>query len=306
MFIEIRHLRTLQALNNCGNLVQAAQTLHLTQSALSHQIRNIEKYFEIDLLNRQTRPLTLTYAGKQILDLAEDILPKVQRLETNIKNLKEGKSGRLNIAIECHSCFEWLMPTMNQYRTKWPDVDMDITLAMQFDPLTALLSGDVDIAITSDPKHADQVHYYPLFEYQMMLLVSEQNSLSKQAFIKPTDLANQTVITYPVSPLRLDLFTRFLTPSGIQPQSIRQTELTQMMMQLVASHKGVCGLPSWAITDQEDHLQQVPLGKDGLWCTLYLGALKDQKETLYIKDFAMQAKKTCLAILPNIKKTTKT
>jgi len=89
---------------------------------------------------------------------------------------------------------------------------------------------------------------------------------------------------------------------GIQPLSIRQTELTQMMMQLVASHKGVCGLPSWAITNQEEQLKQVPLGKDGLWCTLYLGVLQAQKDTLYIQDFALQAKKTCLAILPNIKK----
>jgi LysR family transcriptional regulator for metE and metH len=303
MFIEIRHLRTLQALHNTGNLVQAAETLHLTQSALSHQIRNIEKHFEVDLLNRQSRPLKLTYAGKQLLQLAEDILPKVQRAETNINNLKEGKSGRLNIAIECHSCFEWLMPTMNNYRKTWPDVDMDITLAMQYEPLTALLSGDVDIAITSDLKFIDQVHYYPLFEYQMMLLTSDQNPICKQPYIKPADLANQTVVTYPVSPLRLDLFTRFLTPSGIQPQKIRQTELTQMMMQLVASKKGVCALPSWAINNQEDQLKQTQLGKDGLWCTLYLGVLKDQKNTPYIIDFAKQAQKTCIEILPNIRKT---
>ncbi len=301
MFIEIRHLQTLQALIQHGNLVQAAEALHLTQSALSHQIRNIEKHFDVPLVNRKSRPLRLTHAGEELLKLADSILPQVQRAERYLKNLKSGQSGRLNIAIECHSCFDWLMPTMNTYRKNWPDIEMDLSLAMQFDPLTALLNGEVDLAITSDPKHGEQIYYFPLFEYQMLLHINPGSTLANKPWIEPKDLSEQTLITYPVSPLRLDIFTRFLTPARIQPKAIRQTELTQMMLQLVASQKGVCALPSWASDKQQQELLTKPLGENGLWCTLYIAVLNEQKQTAYIESFVEQAKAICLQTLPEIR-----
>lgn len=125
--LELRHLYTLTALRAHGSLAAAAEELHVTASAVSHQLKEIENYYDISLVNRRTRPLSFTPAGQEVLKLADRILPQVAKTKTNIKRLAHGQTGRLRLASECHSCFDWLMPILNQYRREWTDVELDFT-----------------------------------------------------------------------------------------------------------------------------------------------------------------------------------
>jgi LysR family transcriptional regulator for metE and metH len=138
VFIELRHLRTLAVLRDTGSLAQAAERLHLTQSALSHQSKSIEDHFGMPLFLRKSRPLRFTPAGQRLLALADTVLPAALAAERDLARLAVGRAGRLHIAIECHSCFEWLMPTMDAFRENWPEVELDIVTGFSFDPLPAL------------------------------------------------------------------------------------------------------------------------------------------------------------------------
>ena len=108
--IELRHLRTLVALRDTGSLVEAADRVFLTQSALSHQIKDLETRIGCSLFIRKTRPVRFTTAGKRLLKLADEALPLVHGTERDVARLAGGTSGRIFMAIECHSCFEWLLP----------------------------------------------------------------------------------------------------------------------------------------------------------------------------------------------------
>jgi LysR family transcriptional regulator for metE and metH len=151
------------------------------------------------------------------------------------------------MAIECHSCFQWLMPTIDQFRDAWPEVELDLASGFAFAPLPALARGDLDLVVTSDPVDLAGITYVPLFTYEAMLAVANQHPLASKPYIVPQDLLDQTLITYPVERDRLDIFTRFLEPADIEPAAVRTSELTVMMMQLVASGRGVCGMPHWAL-----------------------------------------------------------
>src|ERR1700752_1970252 len=107
--IELRHLRTLVALRDTGSLVEAAERLNLTQSALSHQIKDIEERAACTLFVRKTRPVRFTSAGRRRLALADDVLPAIRAAELELERLAGGETGRLFIALECHSCFQWLV-----------------------------------------------------------------------------------------------------------------------------------------------------------------------------------------------------
>ena len=152
--LEIRHLETLTAIRDSGSLQEAAERLHVTQSALSHQLRDLEVRLQVQLLNRRTRPARLTTAALRILVLADDILPRVRATERDLQRLAAGRTGRLHVAIDCHSCFQWLMPALDAFRQQWPDVTLDLSAAFSFAPLPALLRGDLDVVITSDPLRA--------------------------------------------------------------------------------------------------------------------------------------------------------
>lgn len=299
--LDLKHLRTLVALRDGGTLVEAARRLHLTQSALSHQLKDLEERLGTLLFERKSKPLRFTRAGLEVLQLADQVLPQIRNCERALQKLASGQSGRLHMAIECHSCFEWLMPAINAFRDHWPDVEIDFSASFHFDPLPALLRGDIDLVITSDPDDHPGIHYQPLFRYQSLLAVSRQHELAEQRRITPQQLANETLIHYPVARRKLDIFARFLDPAGISPAATRETELTLMMIQLVASGRGIACLPNWALHPylEAQMVTACQLG-DGIWPTLYAAVRSDQQDSHYIRDFLAQALDTCLNSLPGI------
>lgn len=305
--IELRHLRTLMALRETGSLVEAAERVYLTQSALSHQLKDLENRMDAALFVRKTRPVEFTRAGLRLLDLADSILPEVRRAERDIARMASAEHGRLHMAIECHSCFQWLMPTVDQFRDHWPEVEIDIPGGHHFDPLPALAREQLDLVITADPQPLDGIHYVPLFRYEGLLAVARQHPFAQQRFVTPQQLADETLITYPVEQTRLDVFSHFLTPAQVRPREIRTAELTLMMMQLVASGRGVCALPNWALTEylQRDYVVAIKLGEQGVWNTLYAAIREESLEMPWMEDFLDTARATSFAVLTGIKPATR-
>ena len=301
--IELRHLKTLSALKDAGSLVEAAERIHLTQSALSHQIKDLEDRLDCSLFIRKTKPICFTSAGQRILTLADDVLPMIRNAERDIARLAGGEAGRLNICIECHSCFDWLMPTIDHFRQNWPEVEMDLTTGFSFQPLPALARGDIDLVVTADPEERTGIAYIPLFTYESVLAMSKQHQLVARKAIQPLDLEHQTLITYPVEQHRLDVFKHFLDSAGVEPDEVRTSELTVMIMQLVASGRGVSALPNWAIHQyiEQEYIASRPLGEKGVWCTLYAAIREDQKDSDFMVDFLNTAKEITFRNLSGIK-----
>ncbi|MGB1498554.1 LysR substrate-binding domain-containing protein [Alloalcanivorax venustensis] len=303
--LELRHLATLQAIDEAGSLVEAAERLHVTQSALSHQLKDLEHRLGVALIVRRTRPIRFTTAGGRVLALARQVLPQVKRTETELRRLAAGQSGRLHIAIECHSCFQWLMPALDRFREAWPEVELDLSAAFSFTPQAALVRGDLDMVITSDPVDNDAVRYLPLFRYELVLAVARQSALAGARAVAPRALAEETLITYPVEHERLDVFTAFLDPAGVAPAALRTAELTPMMVQLVAAGRGVAALPNWALTEylDLDLVRAVRLGEgEGVWRTLYAAVRDGDEQVPFIQEFMDTARALCFSNLSGIRR----
>lgn len=300
--IELRHLRTVAALRGAGTLVEAAERVYLTQSALSHQLKDLEERLGCTLFIRKTRPMRFTSAGKRLLQLADQVLPLVQAASLDLARLAGGQSGRLFMAIECHSCFEWLLPAINAYREDWPEVELDISSGYHFEPLPALARGDLDLVVTSDPTDESGLTYLPLFSYEAQMALSVDHPLAQKQWLQPADLADETLIVYPIDRSRLDVFTLFLEPNGVIPSRVRTAELTTMMVQLVASGRGVCCLPNWALHEyiQREYVVARSLGEEGIWPNLYTAVRTEQADAPYIAAFVALAKETCFENLIGI------
>jgi LysR family transcriptional regulator for metE and metH len=249
MHLEFRHLRTIKAIHECGGLSAAADRLNITQSALSHQVKGLEDQAGLELFIRRSKPMKLSPAGMRLLRLAEQVLPQVEDLQEEFRALKSGRIGRLHIAIECHACFEWLFPVLEQFRRSWPDIDVDIRPGLQFQALPALAREEVDLVVSSDPEALEDVEFLPLFDYEPVFVASSQHPLAKKPFIEAEDLRDELLITYPVERNRLDVFNQLLTPAGVEPRAVRQVELTAVILLLVASNRGVAVLPDWVVRE---------------------------------------------------------
>jgi LysR family transcriptional regulator for metE and metH len=271
MYFELRHLRAVRAIHRSGGLSKAADILHLTQSALSHQIRGLENQVGVDLFVRRTKPLKLSAAGMRMLKLADRVLPEIDATEEEFRALLSGKTGRLHIAIECHACFEWLFPVLDAFRKAWPDVDVDIRPGLAFDALPALAREEVDLVVSSDPEQHPDLEFSPLFDYEPVFVASSQHVLAQKKWIEAQDFCDETLITYPVDRSRLDVFSQVLMPAKVEPRAIRQVELTAVILLLVASNRGVAVLPDWVVREVRYNSDYVtrPLTENGLTRRLY-------------------------------------
>lgn len=300
--LEVRHLKSLSALRETDSLVDAAERLHLTQSALSHQFKELEERLGLQLFIRKTKPVRFTSAGLRLLTLADEVLPQMRNTERDLARLSGGTAGRLHMAIECHSCFQWLMPTIDQFRDAWPEVELDLASGFSFAPLPALARGDLDLVVTADPIVLSGITYIPLFTYEAVLAVANQHPLANNVCIEPIDLATETLITYPIERDRLDIFVQFLDPADVEPKEIRTAEMTVMMLQLVASGRGVCCLPNWALHEYSSrgYVRAKRLGEKGLQATLYAAIREDMLDAPFMRDFLLTAKDTSFSTLEGV------
>lgn len=285
MHIEFRHLRTIKAIHDCGGVAKAADQLNITQSALSHQIKGLEDQAGVELFVRRSKPMRLSAAGMRLLRLAEQILPMVEAAQDEFSGLRQGHTGRLHIAIECHACFEWLFPVLEQFRKAFPDVDVDIRPGLAFDALPALKKEDVDVVISSDPEDLPGVTFTPLFDYKPVFVASSAHPLAAKDYIDAEDFRGETLITYPVERSRLDVFSQLLTPAKVEPAAVRQAELTAVILLLVASNRGVAVLPDWVVREVKYNSDYVtrPLTKAGLTRGLYAATRREDLEKPYMQ-----------------------
>ncbi len=292
--IEHSHLRIIQALHISGTLTEAANTLCLSQSALSHQIRYLEKKLAVVLWEREGRNLRLTQAGELLLEVAYQVLPVLSQAEKTLKAYSEGRQGIMRIGVECYPCFEWLTGVLGEFMQQMPDVDIDIIHKFQFSGLEGLLNHHIDVLVTPDLVRKEKIYYETLAEYQLVLLVSADHPLAEVEQLMPEHLSEEILFIFPVSRERLDILKYFLAPAHIEPLKLKQVESLEIMLQMTALKRGVCVLPEWLADSKGDHfkLKKIQIGKNGLYQKLFLAMRISDKTTAYIRKFIAVGQKT--------------
>jgi LysR family transcriptional regulator for metE and metH len=292
MYVELRHLRTIRAIQQAGGLARAADVLNMTQSALSHQVKGLEDQAGMELFVRRSKPMRLSAAGVRMLRAAERILPEIDAMEEEFRALRAGRTGRLHIAIECHACFDWLFPVLELFRHAWPEIDVDIRAGLAFEALPALNREDVDLVISSDREPPPGIVFNPLFDYHPTFVGSAQNPLAAKDFITAEDFRDQVLITYPVSRDKLDIFTEVLTPAKVEPRAQRTAELTAVILMLVGSNRGVAVLPDWVMREVKTNADYItrPLGPEVVTKRMYAATREEDAAKPYIAHFLRLAR----------------
>jgi LysR family transcriptional regulator for metE and metH len=300
--LEIRHLRSLVAIAESRKLSAAAERVHLTQSALSHQMRAIEAHDDLTILERSRQGVRFTQAGERLLALARDVLARIADAEREMVRMKDDTRGELRIALECHTCFDWLMPVMDEFRRRWPEVEVDLVAGFHPNPIELLGNGKADLVIGSCPAKARAFHVSPLFRFEIVVVMALEHRLRTRRRLEADDLRGETLITYPVPPQRIDLIREVLEPAGIR-LTRRTAELTIAILQLVASRRGIAALPNWGVKSYVDHdyVLAKRIGAKGLWSDLYAIVTTAGAARPYIPDFVEITRQICAASLDRIK-----
>lgn len=285
--LERSHLDIIRAVEQHGSLTAAADKLHLTQSALSHSVRKLETQLGLSIWHREGRSLRLTQAGSFLLSVANRLIPQLEHAELILGQFAQGERGTLRIGMECHPCYQWLLKVVSPYLAAWPSVDVDVKQKFQFGGIGALFGHEIDMLVTPDPLFKPGLRFVPVFDYEQVLVVGAQHLLRQCSHIEPAQLAEETLITYPVEIERLDIYTQFLLPAGVSPKRHKPIETTDIMLQMVASGRGVAALPRWLVMEHAEKLDLTPirLGHRGIAKQIHLGFREADAEIDYLRAF---------------------
>jgi LysR family transcriptional regulator, regulator for metE and metH len=299
--LDLRHLRSLIALADCGTLSRAAERVHLTQSALSHQLRYLEAHYGAPVVVRSGRSLVLTTVGERLVTLGREVLAQIQTAERDISQVSSKPAATLRIALECHTCFEWLLPVMHVFRKDWPTVQIDLVSGFHSNPLELLQDGEADVIVGSAPRTRRGLVWHPLFRFEVLAILPTDHLLRGKRYLVADDFAGETLITYPVPDARIDVIREVLRPARITPRR-RTTELTLAILQLVAGHQGIAALPNWGVANyvNRDQVLGKRIGKHGLWSDLHAATTRALSQERYVQEFIAVARRECFSTLAGI------
>jgi LysR family transcriptional regulator for metE and metH len=284
--LETRHLKLIVAVSEEKSVTRAGERLHLTQSALSHQLRDIEQRLGTPLFSRLNKRMILTQAGERLLQSARQVLDELKRAEDDIAQIAAGDHGSLRISTECYTCYHWLPEMLKEFNRKFPKVEVKILLEATHHPIPALLNGKLDFAIVSDLERDKRLIYKPLFRDEMVVIMAPHHPLAARPYITAKDFAGQTLFSYS-PPSESTLYNKVLLPAGVKPARFSEVQLTEAIIEMVKAGLGVSALARWAVARQIESGMLVarPLTRKGFhrqWCA---ALLKNDFTPAYVTDF---------------------
>ncbi len=285
--METRHLKLIKAIVEEGSITKAIDRLHLTQSALSHQLKEAEYQIGTQIFLRQNKKLILTKAGQKLYQTAIDVLEKISATEQEIKQMIFGEIGTIRISTECYSSYHWLPSVLKQFHLLYPNVDLQIIIEATHYPLQKLQDNIIDLAITSDPIKNNQIKYLELFQDEMVMVVSANHHWKNKKYVVAQDFADQHLLIHSLPLETVTVHQFLLAPAKISPKKITPLPLTEASIEMVKADMGVMAMAKWAVQPylKDRTLNTVPITKNGLKRKHYIAVLNNKTYPNYFTHF---------------------
>jgi LysR family transcriptional regulator for metE and metH len=287
MNLTTRDLLLVTTISDRGTLTSAARHLFLTQSALSHQLSDLETRVGAPVFHRSSRRMTPTLAGQRIIDTARTVLDSVRELEESLLAIVQGRTGLLRVTTQCYTSYRWLPTVLSHFRQDHPGVDVHIVPEAAARPAEAVLDGTVDLALAYEWRIDPRLAATPLFNDEVVLIVSPQHPYARLQSVDAFHFADQHLLVY-VQQLETNLFHRtVLAPAGVVPKRVSEVRLTEGIVALVTAGVGVAVSSRWAVAAEiaSGQLSAVRIGRKGLRRHWHGITLKGVPPNGYLKSF---------------------
>ncbi|MFV8751789.1 LysR family transcriptional regulator [Nannocystaceae bacterium ST9] len=249
--LETRHLRLVLALAEAGGPTRAAARLHLSQSAVSHQLAELEARLGLSLFNRVRRRLELTAAGQRLLEFSRVTLAEFARVERELQRAGSQRRELLRLSTECFTCYHWLPAVLPELRRDHPTVDVRIVIEATKNPIAALLEGKLDLAIVSAPVRDRKLIHERLFDDEWVVLLPLGHRLATRRFIAAAELAGQPLFTHDGNRRDVVRLRARLAAERAPTPDVQVVPLTEAIVELVAAELGLALVSRWAVAPHE-------------------------------------------------------
>jgi LysR family transcriptional regulator for metE and metH len=268
--VDVRHLRLLVALDDVGSLNAAARRLHLTPSALSQQLRELEDRLGGPLFHRQWRRLVLTDAGRRMTEAARTLLGELVRAEAETRSLLRGTSGTIRITTGCHQSYRWLPELLADYAAAWPGVEVTVVAEAGDTPAEWLIARKLDVALVACAIARDpRVRVARLFRDELVAVVGRGHPWAGLKKVDVRRFAGEHLWADADALQRDTPLTRAFQQAGnIAPRKLTGVPTGGgVPLEMARANLGITLMPLWTVEPllAGGDLHAVRVGARGLW-----------------------------------------
>lgn len=243
--MEFRHLRTFLAVAEHLHFGRAAQQIHLSQPAITVQIRSLEVELGVRLFIRNRRRTTLTLAGELLMVDARDILLRAEAATLRASRADSGQVGILRIGMISTAAGILLPPVALEFRKNYPEVRLDLENILTATQIERLRNKQIDIGFVRMPVSDDNIRVLALHSEPFMLLLPASHRLARNPRISMKDLSKEDFVMYSRSkaPAFCDRIIGMLERAGVKPRIVQEASEMHTLVSLVAAGMGIAILP---------------------------------------------------------------
>lgn len=286
-FLESPHLRLVAEVARTESVTRAADRLHVTQSAVSHQLRDIEHKLGTALFVRSGRRMVPTAAGRLIATAADDVLNAIGRVEAQVGQVARHAAGELRVCTHCYTGYSWLPPLVAELRRRHPGFSLHIAPEYTVDPIAALLDAALDLAIMNDESDDHRLRHRELFDDEHVVVVPAAHRWATRSFVTPDEIAGAPLYLYSRSLEHSFLMRQVFRPLGLTPGRVTYLQLSEGILAMVRAGMGVTVLPRWSVDTalSAGDLCAVRISATGVFRKWYAVTLADMAPTPFMEAF---------------------
>ncbi len=285
--MEIRHLNLIKAIVEEGSISKAINKLHLTSSALSHQLKEAELQLGTRIFFRMSKKLILTPAGEKLYESSKIILGELERVESDISQLVRGERALIRLSTECYTSYHWLPSVLKHFKEVCPGIDVKVIVQSPSRPIQKLLEGEIDLAITNDPISNNNIEFIELFKDEMCAIVSDEHHWAEREYISAADFSDENLIVHSEPLETVIIYKKLLQPNGISPKNITILPLTEAAIEMIKADMGVMVLPKWTVQAyvKTGEIKLVKVTPEGMYRIQYAAIAKAESYPDYMNHF---------------------
>ena len=285
--MEIKYFRLIKTIVEEGSIANSSEKLFLTQSALSHQLRELEEQLTFKVFIRNRNQWKLTEEGEEFYELAIQVLSTIEKGFDKIKYIREGSKGTIRMSTECYSFYQGIPSFLQKMRVLYPEIKIDLIMEATHQPIDKLLNQEIDMAIVTSKPKSDRLISLEVFHDEVFALVHQENCLVAKPYLEPADFKDIHLIIHSYPLETVAVYQHFLKLHQVKPLKITAIPFTEVSLELIQNNHGIMCAPKWAVQSfrLSEELKFKRIGEAGLFRTHYLVFRKSDQDKKYIQDF---------------------
>lgn len=296
--MELKYFRLIKTIAEEGSIANATERLFLTQSALSHQLRELEERLGFKVFRRSRNKWELTQEGTELYKLANKLFSSIDEGFSNIRHITEGSRGSIKLSAECQSFFHTIPGFIQKMGILYPEIDIDVTLGATHQTIAQVLSEDIDIAIVTSKPTSEALESVNVFEDEIFAVVHQESVLNELEYLEASHFEKEHLIinSFPLDGVAI--YEHFLKPNKVSPKKITAIPFTEITLSMIEANMGIMCVPKWQLAPFKLSKELVfkRISKSGLKRNHYLVVKQEHRNKKYIHDFISSFEEEFLVI----------